>query len=289
MASDFQQLITDLKSAEENLPVSYPVSDVGRATKGAAATLLSKVLLTDGQNAAAEDVLRRIINDYGYGLVDNYEDIWGIDYENNLESIFEVQFMGGGIGQGSAFTNEFSPSAFLQTGSGFGRNRPTQSLINSFDPEDERFEASIGTSYINAQGEVALANFVRKYESDPSSENDSDVNFIVFRYADVLLMLAEAIGESEEAYQLINKVRERAGLSGIDSSTPGTFEEKLLEERQLELAFENHRWADLRRFDSESEVFEVAEPVVDPADVRELFFIPQREMDINPNFVQNSN
>lgn len=285
----YQQLITDLKSAEENLPVSYPVSDVGRATKGAAATLLSKVLLTDGQNAAAKDVLRRIINDYGYGLVDNYEDIWGINNENNLESIFEVQFMGGGIGQGSAFTNEFSPSAFLQTGSGFGRNRPTQSLINSFDPEDERFEASIGTSYINAQGEVALANFVRKYESDPSSENDSDVNFIVFRYADVLLMLAEAIGESEEAYQLINKVRERAGLSGIDSSTPGTFEEKLLEERQLELAFENHRWADLRRFDSESEVFEVAEPVVDPADVRELFFIPQREMDINPNFVQNSN
>ncbi|CAM4284115.1 RagB/SusD family nutrient uptake outer membrane protein [Gillisia limnaea] len=285
----YDQLITDLRSAEENLPVSYPVSDVGRATKGAAATLLSKVLLTTGQNVAAEEALRRIINNYGYGLVENYENIWGINNENNIESIFEVQFMGGGIGQGSAFTNEFSPSAFLQTGSGFGRNRPTQSLINSFDSEDERFEASIGTSYINAQGEVTLANFVRKYESDPSSENDSDVNFIVFRYADVLLMLAEAIGESEESYQLINEVRERAGLSGIDSGTPGTFEEKLLKERQLELAFENHRWADLRRFDLEREVFEVAEPLVDPTDVRELFFIPQREIDINPNFVQNTN
>lgn len=285
----YDQLITDLGSAEDNLPVSYPVSDIGRATKGAAATLLSKVLLTKGQNAAAEVVLRRIIDNYGYGLVDSYENIWGINNENNTESIFEVQFMGGGIGQGSAFTNEFSPSAFLQTGSGFGRNRPTQALINSFDPEDERFEASIGTSYINAQGEVTLANFVRKYESDPSSENDSDVNFIVFRYADVLLMLAEAKGESEESYQLINEVRERAGLLGIDSSTPGTFKEKLLHERQLELAFENHRWADLRRFDFEREVFEVAEPIVDPADVRELFFIPQREMDINPNFIQNSN
>lgn len=285
----YDRLVTDLRSAEENLPISYPPSDVGRATKGAAATLLSKVLLTMEQNSAAEEVLRRIINEYGYELVENYEDIWGVNNENNIESIFEVQFLGGGIGQGSAFTNEFSPSAFLQTGSGFGRNRPTQSLIESFDLADERFTASIGTSYINAQGEVTLANYVRKYESDPSSENDSDINFIVFRYADVLLMLAEAIGESEESYQLINEVRERAGLSGIDASTPGTFEQKLLEERQLELAFENHRWADLRRFDLESEVFEVAEPLVDPADVRELFFIPQREIDINPNFVQNSN
>lgn len=285
----YAQLITDLGSAEDNLPVSYPASDVGRATKGAAATLLSKVLLTKGDNAAAADVLKRIIDNYGYQLVENYKDIWGVSNENNIESIFEVQFMGGGIGQGSAFTNEFSPSAFLQTGSGFGRNRPTPALINSFDPEDERFEASIGTSYINEQGTETMANFIRKYESDPSSENDSDVNFIVFRYADVLLMLAEAIGESDESYQLINEVRERAGLSGIDSSTPGTFEEKLLKERQLELTFENHRWADLRRFNFEKEAFEVAEPLVDPANVRALFFIPQREMDINPNFVQNSN
>ncbi len=285
----YAQLITDLGSAEDNLPVSYPASDVGRATKGAAATLLSKVLLTKGDNAAAADVLKRIIDNYGYQLVENYKDIWGVSNENNIESIFEVQFMGGGIGQGSAFTNEFSPSAFLQTGSGFGRNRPTQALINSYSAEDERFEPSIGTSFINAQGEETLANYIRKYESDPSSENDSDVNFIVFRYADVLLMLAEAIGESDESYQLINEVRERAGLSGIDPNTPGTFEEKLLLERQLELAFENHRWADLRRFDAEREVFEVAETMVDPSDVRELFYIPQREMDINPNFVQNSN
>jgi len=201
----------------------------------------------------------------------------------------KFNFRGVGLAKGSAFTNEFSPSSFLQTGFGFGRNRPTQALINSFDPEDERFEASIGTSYINEQGEETLADFVRKYESDPSTENDSDINFIVFRYPDVLLMLAEAIGESDESYQLINDVRERAGLSEIDSGTPGTFKEKLLEERQLELAFENHRWADLKRFNFEKEVFEVAEPLVNPAAVRELFFIPQREMDINPNFVQNTN
>ncbi len=285
----YEVLETDLRLAEENLPAFYPTSDIGRATKGAAATLLSKVLLMQHQNTAAEIVLRRIINEYDYELLDNYVDIWGVNNENNKESIFEVQFMGGGIGQGSAFTNEFSPSAFLQTGSGFGRNRPTESLINLYDPDDRRFEASIGTSYGDAQGGVTLANFVRKYESEPSSENDSDINFIVFRYADVLLMLAEAVGESDESYQLINEVRERAGLAGIDSGTSGTFEEKLLKERQLELAFENHRWADLRRFDLESEAFQIGEPIVDPSAVRELFLIPQRELDINPNFVQNSN
>lgn len=283
----YEQLISDLQRAEEFLPQSYSASDVGRATKGAAATLLSKVLLTMGQKSAAEEVLRRIVNNYNYELLEDYGDLWGVENENNRESIFEVQFMGGGIGQGSAFTNEFSPSAFLQTGSGYGRNRPTAELITSFNPEDERFAASIGTSYTNAQGGTTEANYIRKYESNPSAENDSDVNFVVFRYADVLLMLAEAIGESEESYELINQVRARAGLSGIDQSTPGTFEEKLLEERQLELAFENHRWPDLRRFGFEREVFETAEPLVDPSDVRELFYIPQREMDINPTFEQN--
>lgn len=284
----YNQLIQDLRDAEEFLPVNYPDSDIGRATKGAAATLLAKVHLTINQDSEAEAVLRRIIDDYNYRLLDNYKDIWGVENENNDESIFEVQFISGGIGQGSPFTNDFSPSAFLQTGSGFGRNRPTDALVNSYSEEDLRFEPSIGTSYINAEGETTLANYIKKYESEPQTEYDSDVNFIVFRYADVLLMLAEAIGDSPEAYDLINEVRNRAGLEDIDGNSPGTFEEKLLHERQLELAFENHRWPDLRRFGAEREVFETAEEVVEPSDVRDLFYIPQRELDINPNFTQNN-
>ena len=284
----YDQLIQDLQKAEELLPVDYSDSDTGRATKGAAATLLAKVHLTINQKSEAEIVLRRIVNEYNYRLLDNYEDIWGVENENNEESIFEVQFISGGIGQGSPFTNDFSPSAFLQTGSGFGRNRPTDALVNSFSEDDLRFDSSIGTSYVNSEGETVLANYVKKYESNPQTEYDSDINFIVFRYADVLLMLAEAVGESPEAYNLINEVRNRAGLEDIDENSPGTFEEKLLHERQLELAFENHRWPDLRRFGVEHEIFETAEDVVDPMDVRELFYIPQRELDINPNFTQNN-
>jgi hypothetical protein len=285
----YKQLILDLTKAEEDLPVSYTAGEVGKATKGAAATLLAKIYLTTSQNTEAEAVLRRIINNYGYQLLNDYANIWGIENENNEESIFEVQFIGGGIGQGSAFTNDFSPSAFLQTGQGFGRNRPTAYLINSFSSEDLRFEPSIGTSYINAEGQTTEANYIKKYKSSPQTENDSGLNFIVFRYADVLLMLAEAIGESPEAYGLINKIRQRAGLEDVNGNTSGTFTDILSHERQLEFTFENHRWADLKRFGIEKQIFENAENgVVKPENVRELFYIPQRELDINPNFIQNN-
>ncbi|MEA1786166.1 RagB/SusD family nutrient uptake outer membrane protein [Arenibacter sp. GZD96] len=281
----YQQLIQDLRIAEENLAISN--TEVGRATKGAAATLLAKVLLTIGNNSEAEVVLRRIIANYGYRLLDNYSDLWGASNENNAESIFEVQFISGGIGQGSAFSNDFSPSPDLQTGQGFARNRPTISLTESFLSEDLRFEPSMGTSYINGEGETISARFIRKFQSNPPTENDADINFVVFRYADVLLMLAEALGESPESYALINQVRTRAGLANIDGSTPGTFAEKLLNERRLELAFENHRWPDLLRFGVAAQKVNEAEPAIAQSSVRTLFFIPQREMDINPNFVQN--
>lgn len=284
----YTQLVADLTQAEANLPISYPASDIGRATKGAAATLLAKVQLTLGNNGEAESTLRRIITDYNYTLVDNYADLWGVGNENTPESIFEVQHISGGIGQGSFLTNEFSPSGDLQTGQGFGRNRPTALLQNAYEPGDTRFEPSMGTSFVNNEDEEVVQNYVRKYESDPPVENDADNNFIVLRYADVLLMLAEAIGESDESYGLINQVRERAGLGPIDASTPGSFQEKLLKERQVELAFENHRWADIKRFGVVNEQLIAAESeVINAGDIRMLFFIPQREMDINTNFVQN--
>ncbi len=286
----YAQLVTDLGIAESNLPVSYPTSDVGRATKGAAATLLAKVLLTIGQDSDAETVLRRIISDYNYELVPNYADLWGDANENNVESIFEVQFISGGIGQGSTFTNDFSPSSDLQTGQGFGRNRPTDDLANAYEPDSERFNASMATSYVNNEDETVEQNYILKYQGDPPIENDSDINFVVFRYADVLLMLAEALGESPESYALINQVRSRSGLDPIDAGTPGTFEEKLLNERRLELAFENHRWADLKRFGVVVEkLIEAESDVIEVGDIRNLFFIPQREMDINTDFIQNDN
>ena len=98
-------------------------------------------------------------------------------------------------------------------------------------------------------------------------------------------MLAEAIGESAESYGYINQVRARAGLGPISSSTAGTFAEKLLHERKVELAFEGHRWPDLKRFGVAASVM-----TSEGIDIRGRLniAIPQREMDINPDFVQNA-
>jgi len=283
----YTQLVGDLTTAETNLSAAN--AEVGRATKGAAATLLAKVLLTQGDKGGAAIVLERIISTYGYSLMDPYSDLWGVANENNGESIFEVQFISGGIGQGSAFTNDFSPSADLQTGEGFGRNRPTVTMQNSYEVNDLRFASSMGDTYVDGGGVTVTANYVRKFESNPPNGNDSDINFVVFRYSDVFLMYAEALGDSPAGYVEINKVRTRAGLPDIDGATPGTFDEKLLHERQVELAFENHRWADLLRFGVAAQKVNEAEPFIPVSAVRTLFLIPQRELDINSNFTQNSN
>jgi hypothetical protein len=101
-------------------------------------------------------------------------------------------------------------------------------------------------------------------------------------------MLAEALGESTESYGYINQVRNRAGLANISAVSNGTFTEKLLHERRVELAFENHRWADLKRFNVSQQKINNAEPFIPESAVKDLFFIPQREMDINDNFTQNN-
>ncbi len=285
----YNQIIQDLAEAESLLPVSYSGSNIGRATRGAAATLLAKAHLTVNDNSAAETVLRRIVSDYGYSLVPDYNDLWGVENENGSESIFEIQFQGGAVGTGNGFTNDFSPLPALQTSVGAYRNRPTRDLLAAYEPNDERLFASMDTSYIDAQG-MLLTNtaddvrFIVKYGTDnPFNEGDAPNNFIVLRYADVLLMLAEAIGESDEAYSLINQVRTRAGLGPIDAATPGTFDEKLLQERRVELAFENHRWADLKRFGVAITVMQAQGKAANL-----LFPIPQREIDLNPEtFMQN--
>lgn len=277
------QIAGDLAQAEDFLPVRHQeAANLGRATKGAAATLLAKVQLTLGEKSAAETVLRRIVTQYEYSLLPDYASLWGVGNKNSAESIFEVQYRSGGFGTGSPFTNYFSPNAFLQNGLGNARNRPTEDMYNAYEEGDLRKGISVADSYVNQSGDVVEAYYIMKYRSEPFTNNDSDINWPVFRYSDVLLMLAEAIGESPEAYGFINQVRARAGLAAIDASTPGSFNEKLLQERRVELAFENHRWPDLRRFG-------VAQQTMQGMGLnpKMLFPIPQREIDVTPGMQQN--
>jgi hypothetical protein len=277
-ADVYKQLITDLIQAESYLPIKYTGLDVGRATKGAAAALLAKIYLTTGEKASAVPVLRRIISTYSYTLLTDYSKLWGVANENNAESIFEVQFKGGNFGTGNLFTNAFTP-LLRQTTGGY-KNRPTTALEAAFETGDKR----IASSFNPLNGPLNANRFILKYgTTNAFSEFDGDYNFPVLRYSDVYLLLAEALGETTESYDLINEVRAKhGGLGPISAATPGTFPDKLLHERQVEFAFENQRWPDLLRFGKASAVLQAQGKTARP-----LYFIPQRELDTNKQFSQN--
>lgn len=281
----YNQIASDLETAQDLLPnrSDYSESQLGKATAGAANTLLGKVYLTLGQRGNAQEALQRVIDSGEYTLVPDYGDLWGPANENNAESIFEVQYTTTGS-QGSPFTNTFSPSSDLQTGNGEGENRPTLSMVDAyFDVDGERFQASMDTSYVNSEGDLVAARYITKFESNPASNFNAENNWVVLRYADVLLMMAEALGPSPDAWNLIDQVRNRAGLTDVQRDN-STFYEQLLRERRVEFAFENHRWIDLKRFGAQYDGI-TAQDAFDEGGISDsefnlLFPIPQGEVDV---------
>ncbi len=279
-AAVYSQISADLERAENLLPASYSGANIGRATSGAAATLLGLVQLTAGNNGQAAAAFNRVVNSNQYSLVSEYSDLWGSTNENSVESIFEIQYKSGGQGTGSGYTEYYSPDLRISGGVG-GGNVPqgvTDDLLSIYEEGDARGMG--GTFGLTAEENEYLS----KYDAAQSIAFDSDVNLIVFRYADVLLMLAEALGESPEAWALINQVRQRAGLTTDAATLPGSFRDILLLERRRELAGENKRWPDLLRFG-------VAQPVMasfysnegyTDGNIRTLYPIPQRELDSAP-------
>lgn len=291
----YNQIAGDLAEAENLLPDSYDGANVGRATSGAAATLLGLVHLTNGNDGEAANALRRVVNSGNYTLLPNYADLWGAANENNAESIFEIQYKAGGQGTGSSFTEYFSPDFSISGGVG-GGNAPqtlTDDALAAFEEGDGRyFGGSFG--YTTPDDPEAEPNeYLSKYDGVQFDAFDADNNFVVFRYADVLLMLAEALGDTPEAHGLINQVRERAGLTTPFESLPGTFEEKLLLERRREFVGENKRWPDLKRFGVARQVLaaqlsEEENLSYTADDIRLLYPIPQREIDSAPGELEQN-
>ncbi|MBD2751268.1 RagB/SusD family nutrient uptake outer membrane protein [Spirosoma validum] len=265
-------IIKDLLDAEAKLPVKYTGADVGRATRGAAKALLGKVYLTRKDFVKAEEKLKDVTT-LGYVLLKNYNDLW--DYtkdEHHSEYIFDIEYLAGGLGIGSTFTNTFTlefqsggsalvnelsriygilPGATAASG-----GNPTAAMFAAFDPKDLRKDVSVATGVIGADGKfVALSttgvtSFSKKYMAPLKANNDSPANWKVIRYADVLLMLAEAMnenGKTTEALTYLNMVRQRAGVAAYAGLTKDDFREKVYLERRLELYLEGHRWFDLVR------------------------------------------
>ncbi|MBC7938007.1 MAG: RagB/SusD family nutrient uptake outer membrane protein [Rhizobacter sp.] len=256
--ADIYKLIeADLVNAAANLKMqtygqmSSPAfsADLGRATRWAAKGLLAKVYLTLNRKAEAVPHLQDIINSSGHSLRPTYTAVFSIGEEMNSEILFAVRYKAGGLGLGSHFGNTFAPlgtGSTIINGDGDGLNYPTAEL-DTLTNGDLRKPNLIG---VTGTG-TAAKWYVKKYLFPVTQVDDGESDWPVLRYADILLMMAEAQGYSQPSIDLLNSVRPRAGLVNytMDSlSTVARFENALSEERRIEFAFENQRWFDLIRF-----------------------------------------
>jgi hypothetical protein len=252
-ADILKQIIDDLQFAKATLPLASGVKEAGHSSKGAAQALLGKVYLLQGNKTAAADVLKELVASNQYDLLPKYESLWIVTNKNTKESIFEIQYKGGAAGVPlSDFYNEYSPfENFSITLYGGGMNMVTEDLYNEFEANDIRRDLSIATGYTNKTGTFIPIKYPIKWTDKNApvinGREASSNNFMVFRYADILLMLAEATGDAS----YLNKVRARVGLSGFGASDYpkkyNTLDLAIEHERRVELAIEFHRGLDLRR------------------------------------------
>jgi hypothetical protein len=305
----YAQIEQDLIDA---VAVLNPVaSQKGRATKGAAQAFLGKVYLYQNKFTEAAATFDEVIASGSYSLIPNYNDLFTVANENNSETVFDVEYTGlEGGSYGCLICLEGNAAVGFQGirqyngpvyGDGNSYNLPTQELYDAFSSIDPRRNATIldidafiatqpnpasityavgagghtgyyNNKYIKRQGEIGL----------PDNDLTSPVNYRVMRYADVMLMAAEAhyqLGNTSNAQQLINQIRGRAGVPGINVNSIDV----IYKERRYELSGEGLRFFDLVRTGQAATYingFVVGK--------HELFPIPQVEIDLaGGNWAQN--
>jgi len=272
-------ILSDLDNAQSRLwkKSEYADEDMGRATRGAALAMLLKVNLYvkdyDTARTWGAELLKMGDEEGEYSLCTNYEDNFTLAGENGPESVFEIQYMEdpqSDYGEGYGYTRGTMTTILTRsrstliatTGAGWGFNHPTQDLYDEFEENDPRREATIinpaddqmvtpseeiylGNRYLNRKYAMMTDNGGAPYRL--SHETRSPINNKQIRYADVLLMYAEACLESNTdlgaGRNALNRVRARVGLSEVDLTR-----ENLRHERRVELAMEGHRWFDLCRW-----------------------------------------
>jgi hypothetical protein len=294
----YKQIIADFSDAESVLPLSYTGADLGRATKGAATAFLAKVYLTRQNWALAAAKCKEVMDLGVYNLWDNFADVFLIANKNGKETIFEIQAQGGGLGEGS-FMQGYMRAVFARVNgiTGFGDDPPTRNLYDAYSAPDKRRNITIkrysDTTDPKAPANIEFPGYVNKY-LDPAATGNSEGsnNFPIIRYADVLLMYAEALNElgagNTEAFNAVNRVRRRAGIPELSlPMSKEAFRDSVLLERRLELAFEGHRWYDLVRTKRLISAMKAQNPGITVRETNYLYPIPQSEMDVNPNLQQN--
>jgi hypothetical protein len=251
-------IVSDLTEAIPLLPATYSDdADVGRITKGAAQSILGEVYMTQHNYAAAATVLGSVISDGNYSLLSHYEDNFTGTDQGNSESVLAILFQGEGDNLGSNFPNHCAPAGsegvLVAYGGAYGFDQPTGDIFNAYTAGDLRKAASIGVGFTTLGGTYVNARYIKLYvDQDPGDGYcGSDADWNVMRYAQVLLMYAEAVNEvggpTTAAYDAINLVRDRAGLAPLSGLSESAFRDAVYLEERLEGAFEGHRWPDLVR------------------------------------------
>ncbi|GAB4000214.1 RagB/SusD family nutrient uptake outer membrane protein [Spirosoma daeguense] len=255
----------DAKEASTLLP-NKAKQEAGRATSGAAKTLLANLYLTQKKWAQVETLMREVVTNDGYMLMPDYNNAFSFTStnKNNQESVFEIQYMEGAAGYNGNQIYRFIPSPISateiapivgtsnpQATSQESNNIPTPDLIAAYEVGDKRKDISIG--YVTLSGSLRANKtypYIKKYARTHSLHNNTGQNWPVYRYAEVLLFMAESLneqGKTADAATFLNQVRTRAGLAATTATSQATMREAIFKERRVELAFENKRWFDLTR------------------------------------------
>ena len=292
----YTQIETDLLDAIERLPIKaqYNLNDLGRASKGAAEALLAKVYLYQNKWQQAFDKSGDVIGSSQYGLLPNYEDVWREVGENKMESIYEIQCSPGNASRSYSYVQ--APRGTPDLGWGF--NTPSVSLVNAYEPNDTRKNATILFSTNNLwdgfPASPGWSNPRYNYKSYHSSiqetwNGDRELtgkNLRILKYSDILLIRAEAalnLGNYSEALEKVNLLRVRAGLVELTGITM----DQLLHERRLEMAMEHERWFDLvRTGKAVSALAAVGKTFV--LGKHELFPIPESEIILSGNLLRQN-
>ncbi len=332
------QVAKDFTEASADLPMSYSGPDLGRATKGAAFAFLGKTYLQQRKYQEASTALAWLVTGPGasmYNLTADYRDNFIITKENNIESVFEIQYQlrndensdddanpGARPNPGASIAKFYAPGG----GPGFQDGAARRWVVNEFHAEktaaggrDPRLDATFlfdstdvrgpeftmiyGVSHATRYGtggdskKVWYRKLLNDHWRDFESFNSPN-NYRMIRFADVLLMYAEALNglnQTPAAYPFVDRVRVRAGMRPLSVAMPGlsqtAFLNQLKHERIVELSGEGWRFADLARWGDLSAALASRDPEFTnfTKGKHEWYPIPQTDIDLNPNLTQNPN
>ena len=329
-ADVWKQIETDLTAAAADLPLAWPAEWTGRATKGAALGYLGKAYVYQKKWPQAETTLQQLTQaPYAYNLTANYEDNFTALRENNEESVFEIQIQdvgganpwassGAGESIGVTTAQEFAPAQV----SGWFEAYPTNKVLNEFKKEmtktgafDPRMYATLvwqgqeGTFYKKPIStffptEYAFTSRFKKYQNS-QNENElrgtgggnytSNINERALRFADILLMYAEAVtmqGRPADAYAPVKRIRDRANLADLPAGyTQDQMMAEIRHQRMIEFCREGLRFYDLKRWGLLQQELTASDKVGRNFFVpkkHDYYPIPQPELDANGKMVQNS-